>query len=76
MAIETETSSFIDRDRSSLDKAHELKEKANEAYKQHDYRHVHCCLPSSNKTTLFNANCFSQAVKLYHQCLLNAKAVV
>uniref|UniRef100_A0A915CTA0 Uncharacterized protein n=1 Tax=Ditylenchus dipsaci TaxID=166011 RepID=A0A915CTA0_9BILA len=54
MVIEIESSSFI-RDRNSLDKAHELKEKANLAYKERDY---------------------SAAVRLYHQCLLNAKAVV
>lgn len=54
MVVETETSSFI-RDRNALDKAHELKEKANKAYSDKDY---------------------SNAIKLYHQCLLSAKAVV
>jgi len=50
--METE-SSFV-RDRNSLDKAHELKDQANKAYKDSD---------------------FSSAIRLYHQCLLFAKAI-
>ncbi|KAI1720060.1 tetratricopeptide repeat protein 9A [Ditylenchus destructor] len=54
MVVETETSTFI-RDRKALDKAHDLKEKANKAYVDKDY---------------------SNAVRLYHLCVLSAKAVV
>ncbi|KAI1727670.1 tetratricopeptide repeat protein 9A [Ditylenchus destructor] len=54
MVVEIETSTFI-RDRKALDKAHDLKEKANKAYGDKDY---------------------SNAVRLYHLCVLSAKAVV